>query len=343
MAGSKVPKKAMPQNRRLTATPRRIQAPPTRAPVQQHAIAVRQNMMDPAHPHSIPVTHTDGQAFPYTGLVRLNVNHTLGSLKIVVITNTGDSGTLLTYINNTSTPFLSTSTVPALANGGTSGGPTSSRSMKFSAEIINTTKILDMGGRVYALNVDQRVVLPNALSSMTQAQFKTFADTVIAHPECQALSGTYFEKPKCIVGTCVNNPEYERFKPFVGIKTADGVADSWALWDSPLVPLVRGTRSMSTVILVFDEFSTAQSYTVSAHGSWYTRWPLESILGQSMSDIPTADASFLNNLSKHASTFGKTMSELRTYMNAAHSVKQALGDIRRGGKPYHSTAFGSVR
>jgi hypothetical protein len=59
-------------------------------------------------------------------------------------------------------------------------------------------------------------------------------------------------------------------------------------------------RSMSVVAYIFDPVKEPQDYSVTIRASFYTRWPLTSVPGQSMRNMPTADASLINRARDHA-------------------------------------------
>jgi len=242
----------------------------------------------------MPLVQSSGTAYPYTGMARWQVNNLVAtSRKMLVVTNPGNSGTVLFYLHNTPTPFTSVSTVPTMALAAGSGGPTAARAMKASLTLVNTTKRLDMGGRVYTLVANQRTSFPEPITA-SQADWNTFMDEIIAHPHTRCWSGADFQSPKTFLAHPSNTTDYLDFNTFQGTLTPNGF--SRVVGDDPN-PL---PRPMSTIYVVFEVPSATNDYTATARASWYSRWPLESILGQSMKDMPTAPQEHINAIQDHA-------------------------------------------
>ena len=53
---------------------------------------------------------------------------------------------------------------------------------------------------------------------------------------------------------------------------------------------------MSSLIFLVDKPVELQNYTFTARCSYYTRWPMEHVLGQHHPQVPTATASFVNEV-----------------------------------------------
>jgi len=64
---------------------------------------------------------------------------------------------------------------------------------------------------------------------------------------------------------------------------------------------------MSTAWIVLSPPAVAQSYTISCKASFYTRWGLSTVPGQSQFDVPTASAGFINRVQSYASGMADTL------------------------------------
>jgi len=235
-------------------------------------------------------------------MVRKDLNHAaISSRKLYAITNNGISGSVMCYLHNTATPFTSVYTVPTLSAAASAGGPTAARAMKASLTMVNDTQRLNQGGKVYTLVANQRLRIPAPASTMTQAEWNTLMDEIIAHPHTRAHSGADFVTPKTLVCHPSNIPDYTDFKEFEGTSTVDGFWAGISTAPSP-GPVLGGVnkRPMSTIFVVFEPPAVDQTYTVTARASWYTRWPLDTIMGQSMKPIPTAPLSTINGAQDQA-------------------------------------------
>jgi len=248
------------------------------------------------HAHSkllIPTAIRTGDAFPLSGIIRpASLDVAIGDRKIIGVTNFGASGSVMHIVSiNGINVSRFIYTIPLLALADDAGGPTSARSMKAGLHLVNTSPVLNRCGRVYHLNGTSRVLLPAAPSVMSSTQWGAFADSLIAMPGCTAYEGDAFggvgKQFQCNV---VDHIDYEDFQAFAGAVTSDVWHNRTAVWPSS-DPLAR---PMSTCWVVIESPALAQSYNPTASGTFYTRWPLTSVPGQSMRPIPTADNQVIN-------------------------------------------------
>jgi hypothetical protein len=207
------------------------------------------------------------------------VSSTLRTL--LVVTNTGRSGTVA-YIRRKAAGASSVHTVPLLAAADTAGGPTSGRAMKAGVTVVNNTADIKCGGRVYFLNCDSRVSLPAAPSALSDAQFDTVVNKLLAHPGCRSMSGKQLQRPTDFTSHVVDPVTYDTFGEWQGTETADSFGEHWAIWPGA----DPYSRPMSTLFVIFDEPADDQDYTFSVRASYYNRWPLDTVGGQVMHPIP---------------------------------------------------------
>lgn len=250
-------------------------------------------------PHSsilIPTLTLCGAAFPYTGTVRVDITLNTGDTVIIGCTNTGQSGTVFTvgYLasGSSTVPSYAVYTIAAIAASDTAGGPTSGRAMKCALGIVCTTPQLSRGGRVTTLNSQSRLRLDTAPSANNRAQFLAICDSIRIVPTSKALDACDFTPERQMSNNIVDRTTYEDFEEWSGTESTDEFWEHIAVWSGA----TRRDRPMSTAWVVMSPPVGQQTYTISASASYYTRWPLSTVPGQSMRPIPTGTASTLNTM-----------------------------------------------
>lgn len=218
-----------------------------------------------------------------------------GGRRVVIVSHQRDGPTIFTLGIRGALPAGLTTwslySAPTLLLADDAGGPTSGRTMKSGVSIVNSTPVLNAGGRLFVLNSDQRFFFGAAPSAFTAAMFDTFCDEVVAHPKAREFASASFIKPHSFHCHVTDPVNYERYSDWHGTRTIDQYGAGFAIWPG-LTPVERG---MSTLIIVFESPVSDQTITVSGRSSWYTRWPLNTVLGQSMRSTPTSSAEHLNN------------------------------------------------
>jgi len=256
--------------------------------------------LDPMCPHPVPSLASDGKALDYTGLVSSDftvdtTNHTL-----LIATNTGNSGTTAItlkvdanggFVNNS----LAVHTIPTLSLSDKEGGASSSRAMKLGISVVNCSNNYKVGGRVTYINSSQR--LPPRLVD-TATEFSRITAGIKTSPYRKRINGKDLMHPKQIITYPVDNSEYSRFREFEGTLNVDQFmshvfsgGDGVTTKDSVVTP-----RPMSISAWVFEPASDTQDYSFTVRASYYTRWPLSSIPGQSMKPVPTAPPAIVNHV-----------------------------------------------
>lgn len=172
--------------------------------------------------------------------------------------------------------------------------------MKAGVTVVNRTQLLDMGGQVSVLNSSQRVSLPAAPSAMSQAQWSTFFDEIVSHPKSRIYSGADFKKPKTFVTHPLDQTDYLHYEGWHGTLTADEFWAHIAIWPG----LAPDPRPMSTVFVVLEVPAVENTYECKSRGSYYTRWPLNTVPGQAQRPVPTAAAGVINAARDHAEATG---------------------------------------
>jgi len=250
--------------------------------------------MSPHSPMLIPSLTSAGAAFPYGGMVRVNISLAVGDRAIIAVTNTGTAGTIMARVQLTAAGVFvrDAFTIPTLALGDEAGGPTSGRAMKCGVSVVNTTQFLNRGGRVYHLNADQRVRLAAAPSAWSVAQFGSAFETLIAHPRTIEGDGAEYGKPREFISHVVDQSRYNDFAEWNGTATLDEFYLHTAVWPAS----APSDRPMSTTFLCFDAPATTNTYTLTARGVFYTRWPLDTVPGQCHQKVPVAEPHAVNTI-----------------------------------------------
>lgn len=283
---------------------------PKPAPKRQPTKPMRiPNYLDPLCTLPVPSALSDGKALPHTGIIRKNFATIPGDVNLIVVQNTGDSGTIGYRVRlSQSGAHIGESllTIPTMAASAAQGGPSACRAMKCSASLVNSSNVMHRGGRVMYLNSAQR--LPTRMSQTDLVQnpfgdpeFSHIVDAVRNSPYTRGVTGDFLKVPFQLISFPIDPVSYSQFKPSRGILTSAEFRDH--IFMPPLETLNdQEVRPMSTLVFLIESTDEAQDYTLTIRGSYYTRWPLTSIPGQSMQHMPTAPANVINKVRDHAET-----------------------------------------
>lgn len=256
--------------------------------------------MSPHYPTNIPVALRSGQAFPYTGVIKFELSQAIGETIFIAATCPGSSGTvaLIGRQIGIAAPTYSVATIPTLSLSDDAGGPTSARAMKFGLSVTCNTPLLSRGARVFHLNGQARIRVDSPPSSLNLMVFQGIVSVITAMPTTVAYDNTHFGETKLFTSNVVDNVTYADFNNFEGTLTTDQIFAHMAVW--PGLGAGLRDRPMSTTWLVFAPPSSVQTYAIAAHGSYYTRWGLSTVQGQSMTDIPVAPIAVVNSMHERA-------------------------------------------
>jgi len=261
------------------------------------------NFLNPLSPHPVPSVLSDGMALPHTSLVSDDFQIGAVNSKILVVSNCGNAGTVGYIYEVTPTGgFVGVLplTIPTVSASDRAGGPSAGRAMKFSCSVINCTNALKRGGRVTYINSSQR--LPAMAGTTIHWDLLPLLSGIKSSPYRRRIMGETLVEPKQLIGFPVDSSAYARFGNWRGTLTMEefnqhtlGASDSNPIGD----PLALSQRPMSVVAFLFDPVTDLQDYSVTIRASYYTRWPLTSVPGQSMKSIPTAPAAVINHVNDH--------------------------------------------
>lgn len=371
-------KKKLQQKQQQVGRPK---APAKRAPMaNQIASLVKRggsahgvpNYMDPMCPLPVPAVMSNGRALPHTGLVSDDfVVH--ANRKILLVTNAGESGTVALLIEVTNegramgSPVMYT--IPTMAQGDADGGPSAARAMKLGVTVINCSNALKRGGRVTYLNSSQRLPalgfdMPFAgVSYWHLGNYQALVDGVKSSPYRRRITADDLIEPKQLIAYPVDTISYNEFKSFKGslpnehitmpAATVDGVNYGehtrthtgfldYVCVHSPGNPEVA-PRPMSTIAYIFEPTSEPQDYSLTIRASYFTRWPLTSVPGQSMRPTPTAPVAHLNHAHNKAEATANDLVHVGMGALAAHLAPKAGGALRSAAGRLGSVASAAAR
>jgi len=273
--------------------------------------------MSPYHPENIPNAMRSGQAFPYTGQIRQEIVQAIGETIFIAATNPGSAGSvaLIGRQSGIAAPTYSVVTIPTLSLSDENGGPTSARAMKLGVSLTCNTPVNSRGSRIFHLNGQSRIRVDSPPSTLSLAVFQSIVNVITAMPTAVAYDNTHFGDTREFTSNVVDNVKYVDFEIFEGTMTNDQMAAVFQVW--PGIGSGLRDRPMSTTWLVLAPPSSVQNYSVAFSGSFYTRWGLSTVQGQSQTDIPVAPLSVVN-----------AMMERADYMsNLAHTLLDVGGRV----------------
>jgi hypothetical protein len=203
-----------------------------------------------------------------------------------------------------------------------SSSATSARAMKAGVTLTNQTKLLDVGGRVSHINLNQRIAVPALAGSMTSAEWLTLIDELTAHPDCQETSGHEFLKPNTFVCHPANTVDYLDYRHWRSVLTPNEFGNVIFGVNSNGSP-----RPMSTSVVIIHPTSATQTYTVSFRSAWYQRHAVGSIAARSHAKVPTTPIDWLNR-AKEAAESAKNVARIGEFVGQmAGKAKDELGSL----------------
>lgn len=287
------------------APQRQPKAAPWPKPKPPKPAAEPLNLLDPMCPLPMPTLASDGKALPYTGMVSVDFSTSTTNTTCIFLQNTGDSGTcgyMITLSPSGDIIGSQAMTIPTLATRTDQGGPTATRAMKLSGSLVNCTNVMHRGGRVTYLNSSQR--MPQRDTLATPDNFAHVVEAIKASPYRRRITGDQLKDALQLISFPIDNVAYTSFKRFRGTLSTGDICDH-IFAPSEIFTEPEGTnhhdqhdqidvRPMSTICFILDPTQTAQDYSITVRASYYTRWPLATVPGQSMRPMPTADPKLVN-------------------------------------------------
>lgn len=270
---------------------------------------------------------------PYHGCVPVTQTLEPSSTYIMFISNVGELATLACSVTytlaalDTSIPTMVNHAVPAVALSAEAGGPTSARAMKASCSLVCNTPSLRRGGRVLILNCQQRLRFPGSgITGLTKANWNTFITSINAHPDTKKYDLTHFGEEREVVAHVVNNSDYYRYDEWHGSSNASRFFDHISVFQGSLGESTA-VRPMSTLVLIIQAPSgndADQTFTLTPHGSWYTRHAVDTLPGQAQVPVPTAPLPAVNAMHSHAMS---SRHDLLTHAQSALGFMQGAAEL----------------
>jgi len=277
-------------------------------------------------PHShqpIPVDDMSGSAFAIDGSVRFSLSSSVTRRQLLLVTNTGQSGSVAMVIDDATTPAMSVRSIPLLETGHTSGGPTTGRAMRAGFELCNMSPQQDLQGAVYVLQVDARFALPAAPVDLTGLQVGAWMDRILAHDDVKLYNAAHFATARTFSCLPANPTDYKDFRLWNGGDTDTEFLQHLATWSGLTGP--DGHHPMSTLAVVFETVTTPQPFVVKATGQYYTRWPLDTIGSSAEKPIPYASTDVIVTSSKAADPHTGRLSKVLDVASQLASLHPSIG------------------
>jgi len=275
--------------------------PQPNGPRMAAGATTRTSLLDPLHPAAMPAIQSAGNALPHTSLVSTDFVVGTTNTTCLVVGNVGNAATVGFIVEVNPSGELVNSTalhIPTLAQADADGGPSSGRAMKCSATVLNCSNALKRGGRVTYINSSQRLPALHIVNSLWT--FSGFVSGIKSSPYRRRVMGDNLAKAAQLITYPCDSTTYERYSPWRGSLTFDEffahvVASSHNGISVPDA-VALNQRPMSVVAYVFDPVAEPQDYSVTVRASFYTRWPLTTVPGQSMGPTPTAKQESVNGI-----------------------------------------------
>lgn len=284
--------------------------PKARAPIPSKMVLAKprhphDHVFNPAIPALVRPILTEGPVLPVRGKVRFSVSFNQAerdslTRKMVIAANVGSSSTIALSLAWTQAGVVSAiniHSIPTLNSSSTTTiGAVSGRAMKASLSVTNTTAYAGRGSTVIYANLDQRLALPASPATMTAFQWNDVFNDLLAYPSSVTCNGGIFATPHTMVSHMVDSTSFHDFVSWKGAySSASQFMDHLAEWGAN--DTASRIRPMSTMVMMFDTPSVDQTYFVTVDANFYTRWPVDTLQGQSMKTIQPISAVDFN---KHA-------------------------------------------
>lgn len=287
--------------------------------VQPKGVPLDMHHLSPHSSLEIPTLLRSGQAFAYTGATRFQLPQAVGETILLIATNTGTSGSVVTVVRQVGAGLptaIAPATISTLSSPDSAFGPTSSRAMKCGLSVTCDTPALTRGGRVTFMNGQARVRMDTVPSAFALSTFQFLVSTIQSFPTSQSFDATHFGETREFTCNVVDQVRYADFHEFAGALTYDEFMAHVAIWPGAS----SKDRPMSTIWMVLSPPSDPQTYTISGTGAYYTRWPLSTVQGQTMKEVPVAPASVIN----HIHGIGDHMAGVVHTLSDVHQVLSPL-------------------
>lgn len=297
MAKAKSMPKAKTARKRTANAPsrrnRRQQPPPAR-PNQVSLVAPSMRSLRVYDPFSstgdVPIAKFEGEAKGVNGALRREI--TVGQNPVLLcIGNTGHNATVVSRVKNSAIPDTGTFNVSYLNSAGP-GYPTSGRAMRIGVRLQNTSKVLDMQGRIFVLNTNKRQELPAIPSAMTQAQWDDLIASIQADPRTRTFNGANMQVPVKAYASPHDDVDYHNYGAWTDLENIDSHMSHF----TAVAGTAASSMAMSCIWVVFVGLpgSDTNLYNMTVLSSYYTRWASAEVMSSMMKPPPLADLKLVN-------------------------------------------------
>jgi hypothetical protein len=220
---------------------------------------------------------------------------------LLLFVNTGHGVKMAAKVVVSATPTVSTKSGNYMQTPAVDGGATSGRAMRLGVEIQNTSKRVDMGGRVYTLVSNERQRIPTDASAMTQLQWQNLVDDIVTNPKTKGLNGAFLETPFYLYSTPHTQKSYLGYNGWSG---SSETVDEWfkhatnsngSMYDMP----------MSAIWVVIKASPAVNTYNFRVHCDYNLRFSAGNVLSTKMIHTPTVSAEALNAAGLAGSELGR--------------------------------------
>lgn len=264
--------------------------------------------MNPRVPGIVPSIAPSAKALLQQGSMRINVScpATSGQYTLIFASNVGTSGILATVVQysatSTSPASMTSVTIPSLSKVNTAANltlaPTSARAQKCGIQLVNITAAVNACGLVMAGNIPSRFEFPTNPAAMSGEQWEEIRKELVSSPMVKTYSGAQLLRRHEIIATMSDHATYESFREWddIGGMSGPDVFNNWFKHIADWPGTAMSARPMTTIVIVLDAPTSAQTYNIAASGTFLCRWPIATVPGQMVHDIPLTSGQGLANL-----------------------------------------------
>jgi hypothetical protein len=258
-----------------------------------------------SHTGPVPVAEYEGKAVCLRSSYQTQISANASADTLLLFQNLGHGVKLMGRVVIDATPNpgdgFNSFAGNFLQESATQGGPTSGRAMRLGVEVQNTTKRVDMGGRVFTLVSSERQFLPADASSMTQAQWQALADGIVTNPKTIGYNGAVLESPVRLYSTPHTQKSYLGYGSWTG--NSEGVDDYYkhatnangSMLDMP----------MSVIWVALKANAQQNSYNFRVLADYHVRYGATNVLSTKMAHAPLASDESLHAAAVTGSELGR--------------------------------------
>jgi len=254
-------------------------------------------MFDPNNNSIPPHLLTVGRCFPVRGIWRSSQSTSATTNTMVMVSSIPGTGTfgakVVWTVGGAGAATIEMFRSPMIQTSAVGGGAASIKASKCALEVENITQLLNVAGQVYVANLDQRMWWLEAPITMAGTGWDAVATTIKSFPDTKVLPGKVFLRPQRFLCHVVDDVDYTMFDNNEGDVDMNNFGKHLAVWAFPTASNEL-PRAMSTVVILLGATTPVQDYIFTGQSQHLTRWPLTTVAGQAMKDVPAAAPSLVN-------------------------------------------------